>query len=166
MRDRGLRQDAVTEVEDKWPIRKSLEDVVDRPIERRTAGEQHHGIEITLHRHPRLDVIPRKARIDGPVETDGINPRLLDEGQQTCADAARKSNYLCSRNGIANPADDATCGLDAPAAEFVGWQNPGPGIEHLHRIGPGFELTDKVSRGCLDQRGDQGYKGLWLTVGK
>src|SRR3977135_2483021 len=57
MGNRGLRHDAMPEVEDEWPGRKRLEYSVDRPVERDTAGDQHQWIEVTLHRQAGLELV-------------------------------------------------------------------------------------------------------------
>jgi hypothetical protein len=48
MRDRRFGQDAVAEVEDQRTLAEILEDIVDRAIERGTAGEQCQRIEIAF----------------------------------------------------------------------------------------------------------------------
>src|SRR5262245_1471864 len=50
MGDRCLRQDAVTEIEDERPLGKNVEDIVDRAVERCTAGDKRQRIEVALHR--------------------------------------------------------------------------------------------------------------------
>src|SRR5258708_5771388 len=107
MRDRGLRHDAVAEIEDKRPIRKCLEYLVDGAVERGTAGDQHQRIEVALHGDARLDLIARKGEVGHPIETHTVDRDLLHITQKARAYAARKSDHFCVRDLIAHFDDDA-----------------------------------------------------------
>src|SRR5690606_33914850 len=72
MRNRGIRRDAVAEIENKRSRRKCLEHRVDRGIERLPAGDQHQRIEVALHGDAALDALARKVLVDHPVKPDRI----------------------------------------------------------------------------------------------
>src|SRR5262245_66455785 len=118
MGERGLRQDAVAEIEDERSLGEHLEDAVDRTIERRAACHPHQGVEISLHRYAPLDLIAREREIDGPIEPHGIDRDLLDVAQKRCADAAWKSDHPRPWHVPAHLCDDSLRRLDAPAAEL------------------------------------------------
>src|ERR1035437_9752836 len=64
MGDRRVGQDAVAEIEDERPARKSVQHVVDFPIERAAACAQEQRIDIALHRHPALDLLAGEASVN------------------------------------------------------------------------------------------------------
>ena len=87
MRDRGFRQDAVTEIEDQPAFRVIRQHVVDRAIERGASGNQHQRIEIALHGDLVLHPLANEFRLGGPVDADGIDwtaePSLIRERVQS-----------------------------------------------------------------------------------
>ena len=150
----------------KGPLGQSLEDRIDRPVERRPARDQRQRIEIALHRHARLHMIAHESEIDRPVEAHRIDRNLLHVAQQGGADPARKSDHLRVRHLRAHLRDDLLRRRDAPAAKFLRRQNPGPGIEDLHRIDPGLQLPDQIARRRIDQYIDQPCKASAIAIGE
>src|SRR5262249_61366870 len=72
MGDRGLRHDAVPEIEDEWAAAKGFDYRVDRTVERGPADDERERIEIALDRQARLNAILSKFAIDHPVEPDRV----------------------------------------------------------------------------------------------
>src|ERR1700704_3457497 len=71
--DRGLRQDAVAEIEDMARLRaESVEHATHRLANRVRRREQGGGIEISLQRDAPGGDAARFSRIRSPVEADGI----------------------------------------------------------------------------------------------
>src|SRR5262249_43759060 len=119
--DGRLRQDAVSQVEDKRALREYLENAVDRAVERSAAGDQRQRIEVALHRYAPLDLVPHKYRIDGRIETHGVDRHVLHVAQQCAADPARKSDDPGRRHLRTHLRGDALRGLDAPPLQFLQW---------------------------------------------
>src|SRR5258705_7959029 len=92
MRDRGLRQDAVAEIEDERSLGKRLKDVIHSTIERGAAGKQRQWIEISLHRNAPLDLIAHEGEIGCPIQPHCIDGHVFDIAQKSSPDAAGKSN--------------------------------------------------------------------------
>ncbi len=82
MRDRRIRQDAVAEIENKRPGRKCRQDRIDRPIERRAAGQKHQRIEIALNRAQWLNVLADKTKVGRPINADGVDGDGIEEARQ------------------------------------------------------------------------------------
>ena len=61
MRKRRFRHHAVAEIENKRTSREGVEDRIDRPIQRRAAGQERQRIEIALNRPHGLHVLAREA---------------------------------------------------------------------------------------------------------
>src|SRR5689334_4529642 len=73
MRDRCIRQHAMTEVEDKRSGFEICQYAIDRTIKRLAADQKRHRIEIALNRSAALHLLARKGKINRPVEPDGID---------------------------------------------------------------------------------------------
>src|SRR3954447_22922283 len=142
--DRRIRQDAVAEVENKWPGPKRGEDRIDAAVERGAARAQRQRIEVALHRTPALDLISRKIKVNHPIQTNGIDLNILDVALQIAARAPWEPDYLRARHRAPHIGNDSFGRRNAPALKFVGRQNSCPGIEDLHSVDAGLELADKV----------------------
>src|SRR5262245_14067355 len=75
-----LRQDAMSKIEDERPAGKGFKYRIDHAIEWSAASEQHHRIEIPLHRHTGMDLIPNENGIDRPIKADRIHGNILHVG--------------------------------------------------------------------------------------
>ena len=144
MGDRRIRQDAVAEVENKRPASQRGKDCIDTAVERGAAGAQYQRIEIALHRAPVLDLIARKIKINHPIQTDGIDFDILDVAFQVAAGAAGKTDDLRARHRAPHIGNDSFGRRNAPTLKFVRWQDSCPGIEDLHSIDTGVELTNEI----------------------
>src|SRR5580658_6096587 len=129
MGDRGLRQDAVSQVEDKRSIAEVLQNRIGLAVKRSTARQQRQRIEISLYRPATLDLVASKAAIDHPVQPYRIDIHAFHISPQQRAGAARESDDLRIGNTSAQPSDDPLCRRDAPARELVRSEHSGPGVE-------------------------------------
>src|SRR4029077_2184811 len=98
VRDGSLRQDSVPQIEDEGSFGKDLERQIDGAVECSATDEQHEGVEISLHRQARLELLAREGGIDRPIKTDGIHSNILHIGQERGAGPARESDDLCAGN--------------------------------------------------------------------
>src|SRR5205823_2546290 len=98
MLDWRLRHDPVAEIEDVRAACKGLERRIDRPVERRTAGDQRQRVNIALHRQSGLHLLARKRPIDHPVEPNCIYARLCNVFREHRAGSARKSDEFRPRH--------------------------------------------------------------------
>src|SRR5215213_5728171 len=77
MRNRRLRHDAVTKIENERFLREGLHDRIDAAIERDAAGDEDQGIEITLHWHATLNALAGKIFVDHPIEANSVQWNVL-----------------------------------------------------------------------------------------
>src|SRR3546814_10543655 len=84
--------DAMAEIEDMGANGKSRKDAVDRRIESRAAGDERKRVEIALYRQMRWQRRVGQGGIDGLVEPDRIDPRLVGIGGELAARALRKAD--------------------------------------------------------------------------
>src|ERR1700692_157977 len=129
MRNRRLRQYAMTEIENKRSGRKCRQNPIDRAVERFPSREERQGIEIALNRSELLDLFARKLRLNHPIEPNGIHRNSFDIGQELGAGAAGEADDFCIRNLFSNRVSNPSARRDTPFAEFIGRQYSGPGIE-------------------------------------
>src|SRR5262245_52858897 len=161
-----LRQNTMSEIEDEGAPRKGLEYHVDHAIECGTAGAQHQGIEISLHRHAQVNLVAHENGIHRPIETDGVYRNVFHVVHERGADTARKRDHFCIGYLPAHLCNNALSGADTPSIKFLRRQNPGPGIEDLHRIDTRFQLSKQVTCGSINQLVDQFAKSVGILVGK
>ena len=139
----------MAEIENKWALRESDKNCVDRAVQRRSAGKQGQRIEIALNRPPLLDHRPRKLKLDRPIKPNRIDCNRVEIATELRAGAARKADDACSRNLGTDLFDDPRMRLDAPSLELPSGKNSRPSIEKLNRIDTGSELANEVARGGL-----------------
>ena len=166
MRNRRLRQYAMTEIENKRSGRKCRQNPIDRAVERFPSREERQGIEIALNRSELLDLFARKLRLNHPIEPNGIHRNSFDIGQELGAGAAGEADDFCIRNLFSNRVSNPSARRDTPFAEFIGRQYSGPGIENLHGIDAGLELPNQVTCRGFDQEFDQLREFLGIAVGE
>ena len=94
VRNRRLRQYTVTEIENKRTARECLNDSIDRTIECLPSDQQRERIEIALNRSPRLDVITRKGKVDGPIQADGVDRSRFKIRSKPRTSTTRKTDDL------------------------------------------------------------------------
>ena len=92
MSDRRVRQDTVAEIEDERLCRESLQHILDRAVERDTAGTQHLRVEIALHRHAGLDLRAGEFAINAGFQAYGIDAGLIDIARDFVAGAAGEAD--------------------------------------------------------------------------
>src|SRR5215813_6050834 len=156
----------MAEIEDERAAGKGLQHRVDRTVECHSAGNKGQWIEIALDRQARLNAILRKPPIDRPVKPDGIHRSTVHIASHHRTSSTRKPNDLRTRHLLAYLFGGPPRGLDAPAYEFLRCQNASPGIEDLHRIDPGLELTNQIGRRGFDEHFDQRVHPNPVTIAK
>ena len=77
----------MAEIENKWALRESGKNWVDRTVQRRSAGKQGQRIEIALNRPPLLDHRPRKLKLDRPIKPDRIDCNRVEIATELSAGA-------------------------------------------------------------------------------
>src|SRR5580693_6998011 len=150
MGNRGIRRDAVAEVENERLWSERFEDGIGRTIECGSAGEQRQRIEIALNGAQRLNLIARKAQLRHPIEPYRVDRYRFEVTQQFRSCAARKADDARRRKLFAHVRYDPRCRFDAPLTKFIARQYACPGIEDLHGIDTGRKLFDQVARRSLD----------------
>ena len=142
MRDRRLRQNAMSEIEDEWSVRECSHNVIDGMIEDFAAPHETFRIEIALYRDARLDMRSGKIPIDRGLKTDRIHTGLVDISRNLLARSARKSDDLCAWVPPTNFLDQSFSRLGAPELEILRRKAASPGIEDLYAVGTGIELMN------------------------
>src|ERR1700730_14959272 len=114
MRNRRLRQDAVSKIEDERPSGKLLENLVYAAIERIAPRQQHQRIEIALYHNTRRNMLARKFEIHCPIETNRVDCNIIDVAKDSRSNSTRKPDDLGVRNFTAQLCDEALRRLNAP----------------------------------------------------
>ena len=146
MRNRCVRQHAVTEIEDKRARRKSLEDHIDRPIERFAAGEQRQADQDCPAPAvcSEFDRAQNRARSSNRARQH--RPELLRCIAQALLPAPRGNPMILASGTTSRTAvDNSRAWRDAPSLEFVRRQHACPSIENLHGVDAGLELPDQIA---------------------
>src|ERR1700730_8910790 len=164
MGDGGVREDAVAKVENKRVSPERFEDSIDRMIERRSAGEQHQRIEITLNGTQRLNLIARKTQLYHPIEPHRVDWHSFEIARQLSSRATRKADDARCRKLFTHARHDPRCRLDAPFAEFLGRQHTRPSIEDLYRVDTGRNLPDQIACRSLAQYIDKLRKSFGMPI--
>ena len=86
--------------------------------------QERQRIKITLNRPPRLNMIAREHKLNGPIDSDRINCNTIKVTSELSSGAARKANDPCSGNLLAHRIDNARAGLNTPFSKFLGRQTP------------------------------------------
>ena len=94
---RRFRQHTMAEIENKWALRESDKNCLDRAVQRRSAGKQGQRIEIALNRPPLLDHRPRKLKLDRPIKPNRIDCNRVEIATELRAGAARKADDASNR---------------------------------------------------------------------
>ena len=141
----GLRQDAVTEVEDVARARpRAAQDVVRLPLRALPRPEQHRGLEVPLHRPLLPDGRPGVVEPDAPVDADRAPARGRHLGQQV----RRHSRAEMDRRHVGGREDASRVRRDE--LSVVGHrEHADPGVEELDRVGSGGRLRRDVARELL-----------------
>jgi len=84
----------MAEIENERAARKSVQHVVDFPIERSPACAQEQRIDIALHRHPALDLLAGEASVNAAFQADRIDAGLIHIAWNIFARAAGKSDHF------------------------------------------------------------------------
>lgn len=80
------------QVEDQSVIAQPIEDSVNRGVHRFTAGNQMQRIEVALNGNQRLDFVPNEIKRGLPVDTDGVDASLANEGRQMATSSLWRSD--------------------------------------------------------------------------
>ena len=130
------------------PPRKAFNNGIDRAIERFTSDQERQRIEIALNWSSCLDVIARKRKLHGPIQTDRVDRNGSKIRFQPGTSAARKANDLCAGNFFTHCGNNTRAWLNTPFPEFTRPVNFRPRCRksepHQRRLqtgGPNSSLT-------------------------
>src|SRR5271156_1460583 len=134
MADRRIGQNAMAEIENKWPVRERGEDCIDRSIQRRASGQQRQRIEIALYQPSWLNLGSCEIELDHPIQSNGIHRNSIEIAFEFRPGAARKADDFRVRESAAYLFDYPGNWPNTPLVEFTGRQYPRPRVENLHRV--------------------------------
>lgn len=80
------------QVEDQSVIAQPIEDSVNRGVHPLTAGNQMQRIKVALNGNQRLDFVPNEIKRGLPVDTDGVDASLANEGRQMATSSLWRSD--------------------------------------------------------------------------
>src|SRR5262245_9253758 len=120
MRDRRVRHDAMTEIEDEPTRGKLSQDTVDRPVEPFAAGMKHRRIEVPLHGDEGLQPAPHHVKGHGPVDRNPVDAGLADIAFETELDALWKTDDAGIAYRTPHQGYDPRGRADRPSFEFLG----------------------------------------------
>ena len=106
-----------------------------------TVGEEHHGVEVALHRTVVAGQIPAAFEIDPPVDPDHAPPRLGQERQQFRIAGGEVDHWRSGGRG-----GDRLAGMGQDVATIVvGAKAADPTVEELDHLGSGVELGQEIA---------------------
>ena len=142
------------------PAGRAIEDGLHAAADVRGLRQEHHRVEVPLHRDVVAHGRPRGVEIDAPVQADHV--------------AARRPHVRQERRGAGAEVDDGRPRRQRTdqslrvrhheGAIVVGRQHADPRVEDLHSLGAGRDLGVEVARGCRDQDPHEAGPALGLLV--
>src|SRR5579871_1023797 len=165
MSNRGFRENAVSEVEDKSPGPHRRQNRIDRFIERVPAGEEANRVQVSLQNRARRQAPRSPFHRYGRVQRYCIDAGFLSIGPITIQrGAAWETNDPSVLALLPNGLDDSLRRRNDPTAESSGWQSSCPTIEDLNKIGAGVDLCHQVPGDPFRELIHQQLKALRIAI--